>query len=100
MATAAALGGPEAAGDVVEAEFEDLLAVARAAIAWENGATSMREFVEQFLVLWGYEGQEGGSTFFIKNRGVPIDQVGEGLGAIGGLRYSPEYDVFQGCNGF
>ena len=42
LATAAAFGGAEAAGEVVEAEFEDLSAVAGAAVAGEDGALGAR----------------------------------------------------------
>jgi hypothetical protein len=44
LATAATLGGAEAAGEVVEAEFKDLLALAGAAVAGEGGAAVERKF--------------------------------------------------------
>jgi hypothetical protein len=45
LATAAALGGAEAAGEVVEAEFEHLLALAGAAVAGEGGAAVGRKLL-------------------------------------------------------
>lgn len=84
LATAASFGGAETPREVVEAEFEDLLAVAGAAVAGEDAAVVSREFVEQFLVLGRDEGEEGGGALLIEDRGVPVDQVAEGLRALGG----------------
>ena len=100
LATAAALGGAEAAGEVVEAEFEDLLALAGAAVAGEGGAAVGRKFVEEFPVFGGGEGDEGGGAFFVEDGGVPIDEIGEGFGALGGAGHGPEDDVIERGDGF
>ncbi len=76
LATAAALGGAEAARDVVKAEFEDLLALAGAAVAGEGCAAIGREPVEQLAVFGGGEGDEGGGALFVENGGIPIDEIG------------------------
>jgi|LakMenE01Jun11ns_1017448.scaffolds.fasta_scaffold9632400_1 hypothetical protein len=47
LATAAALCGAEASRKVVESEFEDLLAMAGAAVAGEDGALAGWKFVEE-----------------------------------------------------
>jgi hypothetical protein len=100
LATAAALGGAEAAGEVVEAEFEDLFALAGAAVAGECGAAIRREFVEELPVFGGGEGYQGGGAFFAEDGGIPIDEIGEGLGALGGARHGPEDDVVERGDGF
>ena len=100
LATAAALGGAEAAGEVVEAEFEDLLALAGAAVAGEGGAAAGRESVEELPVFGGGEGDEGGGALFVENGGVPIDEIGESLGALGGTGHGPEDDIIERSDGF
>ena len=46
------------------------------------------------------EGDEGGSAYFIKDRGVPIDEIGEGLGALRRTGHGPENDVTERGDGF
>lgn len=100
LATAAALCGAEAAGEVVKAKFEDLLALPGAAVAGEGSAAVRRESVEELPVFGGGEGDEGGSALFVENGGVPIDEIGEGLWALGGAGHGPEDDVIERGNGF
>ena len=100
LATAAALGSAEATGEVVEAEFEDLFALAGAAVAGEGGAAVGREFFEEFPVFGGGEGDEGGCAFLVEDGGVPVDEIGEGFGALGGAGHGPEDDVIERGDGF
>ena len=100
LATAAALGGAEAAGEVVEAQFEDLLTLAGAAVAGEGGAAVGRESVEEFPVFGGGEGDEGGGAFLVEDGGVPIDEISESFGTIGGAGHGPEDDVIERGDGF
>ena len=100
LATAAALGGAEAAREVVEAEFENLLAFAGSAVAGEGGTTIGRESVEELPVFGGGEGDEGGGAFVVEDGGVPIDEIGEGPRALGGTGHGPEDDVIERSDGF
>ena len=95
LATAAALRSAEAAGEVVEAEFEDLLALAGAAVAGEGGAAVGREFFEELPVFGGGEGDQGGGALLVEDGGVPIDEIGEGLGALGRAGHGPEDNVIE-----
>ena len=99
LAAAATFGGAEAAGEVVEAEFEDLFAVAGAPVAGEDGALIAGKLAEQFAVAGRDDGKEGPGPDFIEHRGVPVDQVAQGLAALPGLRHGPENGVFQGGDG-
>ena len=50
LAAASSLGGAEAAGDIVETEFQHLLAVAGTAVAGEDGSLALGEAFETVLV--------------------------------------------------
>ncbi len=100
LATAATLGGTEAAREVVEAEFKDLLALAGATVSGEDGALVEREFFEELTVFRGGQGKQGFGAFLTEDGGVPIDEIGERLGALGGARHGPEDDVFERGDGF
>ena len=99
LAAAAAFGGAEAAGEVVEAEFEDLFAVAGAAVAGESDAGAGGELVEQCAVVGGDDGEEGVGAGLVEDGGVPIDEVGEVAGARFGLGHGPPNGVVEGGEG-
>ena len=48
----------------------------------------------------GGECDECGGSFLVKDGGVPIDEIGEGLGALGGAGHGPEDDVIKRGDGF
>lgn len=99
LAAAASLGGAEAAGEIVEAELQDLLAMAGAAVAWEGGALVGRKLVEQEAVVRCDEGEKRLCPRLFENRSLPIDQIPQRLGALPGARDGPENDVIQGRDG-
>jgi hypothetical protein len=51
-------------------------------------------------VFGGGEGDEGGGAFLVEDGGVPVDEIGEGLGAFGGAGHGPEDDVVERGDGF
>jgi hypothetical protein len=100
LTATAALGGAEAAGKIVEAEFKDLFPLTGSAVAGKGGSSVGRELVEEFPVFGGGEGNQGGCALFIEDGGIPIDEIGEVFGALGGARHSPEDDVIERRDGF
>ena len=95
LATAAAFGGSEAPGEIVEAEFEDLLALSGAAVTGECGASVGRESVEEFPVFGGSKRNQGAGPLLAEDGGVPIDEIGQIFGALGWAGHGPEDDVVE-----
>ena len=99
LAAASSFGSTEAAGDVVEAEFEDLLAVAGAAVAGEDGSLALRDAFEAGEVTGGDDGSQSLGLGLIEDRGFPVDDLGKCLGALFWKRHGPEDASLQGGDG-
>jgi hypothetical protein len=99
LATAASFGGTEATGEIVETEFEYLFALSGAAVSGEDGTVGGRESVNQLLVLGCDEREESGGSPFIECRSVPIDDLRQNLGTLGGPGNRPENNVVQQGDG-
>ena len=99
LAAASPFGGAEAAGNVVEAEFEDLPAVAGAAVAGEDSAMAARDAFEAGAVIGWDDGEQSPGLGLIEDRGFPVDDLGKGFGALFWKGHGPEDASLQGGDG-